>query len=332
MPIFTTERLAVHRWRAVIGPDPAVALGGLITPANAATLPPEWSAIPDDADAWMEVRDAEGAVFMAVDADGAPMALLVTDLLVGGPMPEEVRVGYVVAEAVAGRGLATELVDGFAAWAAGRGVQRLVAGLNPANVGSRRALEKAGFEPASADGSVFVADLAGRLPLLGASAVRLRPWRAGDAPDLHRAMQDPEIVRWMAIDLPYTPKHAEGFVAGTDQAWGERSAAHFVIEADGRFAGYLGVLSVEDRMRVVELGYWVAAETRGRGVARSAVALAVGWARAALAPERIELGMLAGNEASRRVAEANGFAFERTQPSGKLLDGKPADEWVFVLP
>ncbi len=144
-------------------------------------------------------------------------------------------------------------------------------------------------------------------------------------------MQDPEIVRWMAIDQPYTLEDADGFIAGTGQAWEKRIAAHFVIEVDGRLAGYLGVLSVEDGMRVVELSYWVVAEARGRGVARAAVALAVGWVRDELAAERIELGMLAGNETSRRVAEANGFTFERTQPSGKLLDGEPADEWVFVL-
>lgn len=162
--------------------------------------------------------------------------------------------------------------------------------------------------------------------------VTLRPWRPGDAADLLRSMQDPEIVRWMAIDLPYTLDHAEGFVAGTAAAWDSREAAHFVVADDhDRLIGYLGVLSVADRMRVVELGYWVAPAARGRGVASAAVVLAVDWALATVHPERIELGMLAGNEPSRRVAERAGFVFDRTQPSGKLLDGEPVDEWVYVL-
>lgn len=62
-------------------------LGGLITPASADTLPPEWSAVPDDVATWMEARDAEGAVFIGVADDGVPVALLITDLPDGGPMP-----------------------------------------------------------------------------------------------------------------------------------------------------------------------------------------------------------------------------------------------------
>jgi RimJ/RimL family protein N-acetyltransferase len=281
----------------------------------------------------MEARDGEGASFVGVDGDESPLVLLITDLPPSGRMPSEVRVGYVVAEAAAGRGLATELLQGFAAWAAGRGAHRLLAGLDPANLASRRVLAKVGFQPDPEvpDRSVMVLDLAEQLPLVPGDGVILRPWRTGDAGDLHRAMQDPEIVRWMAIDLPYKLADAEGFIERTGRSWEERSAAHFVIEVDGRLAGYLGVLAVEERMGAIELGYWVAPEARGRGVAKAALRLAVDWAIRSLAPDRVELGMLAGNEASRRVAETTGFTFERTQPSGKLLDGHPADEWVFVL-
>lgn len=101
------------------------------------------------------------------------------------------------------------------------------------------------------------------LPTLSDDLVALRPWRATDAATLHRAMQDPEIVRWMAIDQPYALEHAEGFIAGVGRAREERTAAHFVIELENRLVGYLGVLSVEHGMQVVELGYRVVAETRG---------------------------------------------------------------------
>lgn len=170
------------------------------------------------------------------------------------------------------------------------------------------------------------------LPTLVGVDVTLRPWRPGDAEDLRREVQDPLTVRWMAIDQPYTLERANGFIAGTEKAWEEREAAHFVIaDRDDRLIGYLGVLSVEDRMRVVEIGYWVSAGQRGRGVATAASRLALDWVEEAIAPERIELGMLAGNEASRAVAKKAGFVFDRVQPSGKTLDGEPVGEWVFVL-
>lgn len=170
------------------------------------------------------------------------------------------------------------------------------------------------------------------LPTLEGVDLVLRPWRPGDAEDLCREVQDPLTIRWMAIDLPYTLDHASGFIAGTEEAWEQREAAHLVIaDRDDELIGYLGVLSVEDRMRVVEIGYWVSAGQRGRGVATAALRLALDWVEEAIAPERIELGMLAGNEASRAVAEKAGFVFDRAQPSGKLLDGDPVEEWVFAL-
>lgn len=171
------------------------------------------------------------------------------------------------------------------------------------------------------------------LPTIQDGHVTLRPWRASDAELLREAMQDPETVRWMAIDLPYTIEDARGFIEGSSSAWERREAAHFLIAGqDDGLIGYLGVLSVEDRMSVVELGYWVAPWARRRGVATRAVRLAIGWAREALEPQRVELGMLAGNDASRRVAESAGFVLQRTEQSDKLLDGQPTEEWIFVLP
>jgi RimJ/RimL family protein N-acetyltransferase len=171
------------------------------------------------------------------------------------------------------------------------------------------------------------------LPTLTDGTVTLRPWRPSDAADLQREVQDPAVVRWMALDVPYPIEVAEAFIAGTPKAWQERTAAHFVITDDSdHLAGYLGVLSVEDRMRVVEFGYWVAAAHRGRGMATEALRLAVDWVKAELAPERLELGMLDGNAASAAVAESAGFVFDRMEPSDKLLDGEPVEERIYVLP
>lgn len=169
------------------------------------------------------------------------------------------------------------------------------------------------------------------LPTLTDGPVTLRPWRPSDAEDLQREVQDPEIVRWMALDVPYPVAVAEEFIAGCAGAWERREAAHFVItDHSDRLAGYLGVLAVEEGMRVVEVGYWVAESHRRRGMATAAVRMAVGWIERSVRPARIELGMLAPNPASRAVAERTGFVFDRAQPSENLLDGGPAEEWVFV--
>jgi RimJ/RimL family protein N-acetyltransferase len=172
------------------------------------------------------------------------------------------------------------------------------------------------------------------LPTLTDGTIVLRPWVDDDADDLFREIQDPEVVRWLNVDMPYTLEDAVGFIAEVVERWEKRAGAHFVIAdaGDGRFLGYLGVLDAGQSMNVVEIVYWVAAAGRRRGVARRAVALALEWVLLELAPERIELAMIDGNEASIRVAEANGFQLREIVSGGATLDGRPADTRIYDFP
>ena len=172
------------------------------------------------------------------------------------------------------------------------------------------------------------------LPTVTDGTVVLRPWVDDDAADLFREIQDPEVVRWLNIDMPYTLEDAAGFIAKVVERWEQRAGAHFVIaDADnGRYRGYLGGLDAGEAMNVVEIVYWVAAPARRRGVARRAVALALEWTLQDLAPDRIELAMVDGNEASIRVAEANGFQLREIVEGGAMLDGRPADERIYDFP
>jgi RimJ/RimL family protein N-acetyltransferase len=169
------------------------------------------------------------------------------------------------------------------------------------------------------------------LPTVSDGTIILRPWVDDDAADLFREIQDPEVVRWLNIDMPYTFEDAAGFIAKVVERWEQQTGAHFVIADadDGRFRGYLGVLDAGEAMNVVEIVYWVAASARRRGVARRAVALALEWILQELAPQRIQLGMVDGNEASIRVAEANGFELREIVTDGAMLDGRPADERIY---
>ena len=158
--------------------------------------------------------------------------------------------------------------------------------------------------------------------------VTLRPWRSDDAGDLHRAMQDPEIDRWLGDGEPYTLEDASRFIERTAERWAQRAAAHFVVEVEGRLAGYLGVLNVDGG--TWELVYWTLPECRGAGVARRGVATALPWIADAIAPVRLEAGMLAGNTASAAVVTANGFRLDEVRRDTGVLDGAPHDEEIYV--
>jgi RimJ/RimL family protein N-acetyltransferase len=69
-----------------------------------------------------------------------------------------------------------------------------------------------------------------------------------------------------------------------------------------------------------EIGYWVAAEARGRGVATRAVRMLADWAREELGLTKLEVLPHKDNLPSRRVAEKAGF-----MDTGELV-GSPRAE------
>jgi RimJ/RimL family protein N-acetyltransferase len=69
-----------------------------------------------------------------------------------------------------------------------------------------------------------------------------------------------------------------------------------------------------------EIGYWVVADARGRGVATRAVRLLADWARDELRLTHIDVLPHKDNVASRRVAEKAGFV-----DTGELIGSPRAD-------
>jgi RimJ/RimL family protein N-acetyltransferase/predicted enzyme related to lactoylglutathione lyase len=171
------------------------------------------------------------------------------------------------------------------------------------------------------------------LPRLRGSGVVLRPWRADDAAELCDAMQDPEIVRWLGVEMPFTLADAAGFISGTETAWKQGSGAHFAVADpdDDEMIGYLGVLPVEEEAGVTEVTFWVRPDQRGRGIATDALLTAIPWIECELRPRRLEASMLAGNLRSQAVVEACGFVLGEVRKGTGRLGGRPADERVFVF-
>jgi ribosomal-protein-alanine N-acetyltransferase len=80
-----------------------------------------------------------------------------------------------------------------------------------------------------------------------------------------------------------------------------------------------------------QLGYWVAAEVNGRGVATAAVARIVRVAFGELGLHRIEAGTLVHNAASQRVLERNGFRRYGLAPRYLKIAGDWQDHVLYQL-
>ncbi len=147
------------------------------------------------------------------------------------------------------------------------------------------------------------------LPTLREGDLVLRPKRPEDADALTAACQDAEIQRWTFVPSPYTRAHAEHFIAISAEEAEAGAAAHLIaVDAtDDRLLGSFSVMEIDRERGSGEIGYWVAADARGRGIATRATRLLADWARDELALTRIEILPHKDNAPSRRIAEKLGF-------------------------
>jgi len=139
----------------------------------------------------------------------------------------------------------------------------------------------------------------------------LRPWRLEDVGRVAEICVDPEIGRWTTVPSPYNDEHARTWIEQTIRNWDAREgeAAFAVTDAEsGEVLGAIGLRPFENRARGGSIGYWVAPDARGRGVATGALRLVSEWALRELGLPRVELVTLPGNEPSQRVAEKAGYA------------------------
>jgi RimJ/RimL family protein N-acetyltransferase len=166
---------------------------------------------------------------------------------------------------------------------------------------------------------------------LAGDGVALRRWRIEDVPAVAAACQDPEIPRWIPfVPMPYEEEDARTYVQGCLDAGAERHPFAIVSTDTGRLLGSIDMRV--NAMRTGHIGYWIAAEARGKGVCTEALRTLCGWALDALALGRLELVTDPENMASQRVAEKVGFRREAVLRSHLLhADGRRRDSVMFSL-
>lgn len=146
------------------------------------------------------------------------------------------------------------------------------------------------------------------LPTLRDGDLTLRPKRPDDVDAITAACQDPEIQRWTFVPSPYTRADAEAFLRSSAEEEADGTAAGFLAVDDaGRLLGSFSVMELDRGAGSGEIGFWVAAEARGRAVATRAVRLLTEWGHRELGLQRIEILPHKDNAASRRVAEKAGY-------------------------
>jgi RimJ/RimL family protein N-acetyltransferase len=142
--------------------------------------------------------------------------------------------------------------------------------------------------------------------------VALRPWSLDDAPELHRLVADPDILRFTRIPGDATLDERREWLAACSEGWASGMHATWAV-TDATSGSLIGAASLRvslDDPAVAEIGYWVAAHSRRQGVARRAVELVARWAFGTWSIARLEILVAEANAASQRVALTSGFSRE----------------------
>jgi RimJ/RimL family protein N-acetyltransferase len=174
---------------------------------------------------------------------------------------------------------------------------------------------------------------------LSDGVVALRPVARSDGPAILAALStDTTVARWTRVPWPYTRAHLEEFLRAVE-AWhrGAGDLALAVTDAtSGEFLGCMGLhrIAASDAPRSAflpdEVGYWLCANARGRGVATRALRLLAQYALVDLHRPRVNLQTKVGNDASVAVARKVGFVFVGRVYAGDI-DDDDVDHDRFVL-
>lgn len=141
-----------------------------------------------------------------------------------------------------------------------------------------------------------------------------------------------EVLRWLIWDGPSSVEE----LAAAYEEWRfpspEGIGLHLAIlerALEFRPVGTIGLRFQQAGLG--DVGYWLASERWGRGLATEAVGLLAGQAFLQEDLTALSAWVDVGNEASRRVLEKNGFRLERTVRGKAAKRGGRADQWGFVL-
>ena len=126
-----------------------------------------------------------------------------------------------------------------------------------------------------------------------------------DAPAVAEACRDAEIARWLAfVPQPYSSDDARRYIQECIDAADDRRPLA-ITDAESR--AVIGSIDLRiTRLGAGHIGYWIAANARGRGLATAALRTLSRWAIEEVGLGRVELATDPENLASQRLTEKGG--------------------------
>ena len=148
--------------------------------------------------------------------------------------------------------------------------------------------------------------------LVARNREHLRPWM----PWVTENYSLEDAARWLRGTLEQLARN-DGFQAG--------------ITLEGALVGAIGFHAIDWANRKTTIGYWLSADTQGRGIMTTACRAMVGHALVVLGLNRVEIRCGTGNVRSRRIPERLGFTFEGVARETEWLHDHFGDLAVYSM-
>lgn len=167
--------------------------------------------------------------------------------------------------------------------------------------------------------------------MLHGEQVTLRKVRHDELPTVYAWRYD--VENWTLTETePYVVPTFERFVSEWNAPNAEADLAAFGIEADGRLVGTCSLWGLDAHNRLAHVGMAVgAAEHRGQGAGRDALAVITDYGFRLRGLHRLQLETLSVNEAMVRTALSVGYTEEGRLRDKAWVPGGFCDEVVFGL-
>ena len=153
------------------------------------------------------------------------------------------------------------------------------------------------------------------VPTLTHGLVTLRAPQESDIPQIFQGAQDPIIPVFTRIPSNYTMANAEFYVRDrSPNAFANQTELQLAVAYgngdDALFAGAFSFHSMDLREHVAEIGYWLTAPMRGKGIGTTATKMLTQFGFESIGFERIEAVVNVENIASRNLLENSGYRLE----------------------
>jgi ribosomal-protein-serine acetyltransferase len=164
--------------------------------------------------------------------------------------------------------------------------------------------------------------------------VELRLVEERHAPALFAAIdrERQQLRQWLNwVDATRTEDDIVAFIRRSMEQFASNRGFSAGIWADGCVAGVIGLHHIEWQHRKAEMGYWLAREFQGRGIATAAARAVTDHVLVELELNRMEIQCAVGNTRSSAIPKRLGFSFEGTLREGQLLNGRYVDLEVYSM-